>query len=132
MDVGLNGPSASVHRPAPWWASLPVQWHARHVLKIWLGVRVLVIITVALSAALSPPGLVRESLMAMSMSAGAVFVSLIVVVLATEVDRRRIGAPLLYANLGYSARWTALTTLLLSMGAEALLQVAVRVWSMSQ
>ena len=108
-----------------------MQWHARHVLKIWLGVRVLVIISVALSAALSPPGLVRESLMTMSMSAGAAFVSLVVVVLATEVDRRRIGAPLLYANLGYSERWTALTTLLLAIVAEALLQAAVRVSGMS-
>jgi len=109
-----------------------VQWHVRHVLQIWVGVRVLVAMAFALSAAFSPPGPGRDSPLAMSMSMTAVLTSLTVVMVVTEIDRRRIGAPLLYANLGYSARWTAMTTLLLVIFAETLVQVLARVSGTAQ
>ncbi len=64
--------------------------------------------------------------MAMATSPMATLGSLVLVMIVAEIDRRRIGAPLIFANLGYSARWIALTTAALTLGGEAVLQVAVR------
>jgi len=117
-----------MHRRAPWWESQIVRWHLRHVVMIWIGVRLLVTIAFVFSTAFGgPPGMVVESPVKMATAPSAALVSIIVVLLASEIDRRRIGAPLLFANLGYSARWSAMTTGALAIGFEALLQVLLRV-----
>ena len=116
-----------MQRPAQWWQSALVRWHVRHVAMIWVGVRMLVTLALALSAAFAPEGMAAASPMRMVVSPSATLVSIILVMLVSEIDRRRIGSPLLFANLGYSARWSVTTTGALAIGFEALLQVTLRV-----
>ena len=118
---------APMQRPAQWWESALVRWHLKHVTMIWVGVRMLVTIAFALSTAFAPEGMAVDSPLTMAASPGATLVSIILVMLVSEIDRRRIGSPLLFANLGYSARWSATTTGALAIGFEALLQLSLGV-----
>ena len=99
---------------------------------IWVGTRIVGLIASALSSSFAPPGMARESLMQMAMGPMATLGSIVVVVVVAEIHRRRIGAPLLFANLGYSARWSAGTTGAIAIACEALLQVATRSWGAAQ
>ena len=104
-----------------------MQWHLRRVAMVWVGVRGLATIAFALSVAFAPAGTVKESPIAMATSPDAALLSIILVVLVAEIDSRRVGAPLLFANLGYSWRWSVATTAALAIGLEVLLQVLLRV-----
>lgn len=122
-----------MHQTTRWSLASPlVRWHLRHVLVIWVGARILVMMAFAASSSFAPPGMVLDPPMAMATSPVATLVSLIVVMLVSEIDRRWLGAPLLFANLGYSWRWIATTTAALALGLETVLQVVVRVSGMTK
>ena len=42
------------------------------------------------------------------------------------VDRRRVGAPLLFGNMGYSVRWLVGSTIVMAACAEVVLHAVVR------
>ncbi len=113
-----------MHRATQWpWESPLVRWHARHVIVIWVGVRILVLVAVSMPS--FAPHATRDTPITIATGPIATMVSFVVVMLLAEIDRRRIGAPLLFANLGYSARWSAITTGAIVVAAEVLLRVAI-------
>lgn len=113
-----------MHRATQWpWESPLVRWHGRHVIVIWVGVRLLVLVAVSMPS--FAPHATRDSPITIATGTIATMVSFIVVMLLAEIDRRRIGAPLLFANLGYSAHWSAITTGAIVVAAEVLLRVVI-------
>ena len=59
--------------------------------------------------------------------ASATFVSVILTVALATLDRRRIGAPLLFANMGYSSWWLIITTGAILVVSELVLRVSVSI-----
>jgi hypothetical protein len=99
-----------------------LRWHFRHVLVIWLGLHVVLAMVLLLSGAL--PGASRTSLREIAVGGAATTVALGATVVLTALDRRRIGAPLLFANMGYSPVWLMLSSAAVAMLAETLLHAA--------
>lgn len=108
-------------------ASPLVRWHLRHVVVIWVGVRVIVMMTLAgvpFGRTISAPPIPFTTMLT---GASATFVSVILTVALATLDRRRIGAPLLFANMGYSAWWLTITTGAILVVSELVLRVSVRI-----
>jgi len=102
-----------------------MRWHVRHVLLLWIGTRLLVSIALAWTS-MQTKGAPPVSLADMLLGPGAGLISLAVMVALVAVDRRRIGAPLYFANLGYSWRWQLATAAAIGVIAEAICVPMVR------
>lgn len=102
-----------------------MRWHVRHVVLLWVGTRILVSMALAWTAlqATSGPRVAPADVL---LGPGAGLISLAVMVALVAVDRRRIGAPLYFANLGYSWRWQLATAAAIGVIAEAICVPMVR------
>jgi len=107
------------------WSSPLMRWHVRHVLLLWIGTRLLVSMALAWTS-MQTKGAPPVSLADMLLGPGAGLISLAVMVALVAVDRRRIWAPLYFANLGYSWRWQLATAAAIGVIAEAICVPMVR------
>ena len=103
-------------------AMIPLlRWHVRHTLVIWvlLHVGLAMVLRVGSSLPGTSPTSLRESLV----GGAATVVALCATAVLTALDRLRIGAPMLFANMGYSSRWLLLSSMAVAVLAETLLHV---------
>ena len=107
------------------WTSSLVRWHVRHVIGIWFVVRVIVVMALAFS--LNAPSEPQVPLGVMVVGTSPTLVSFVFAVALATVDRRRVGAPLLFANLGYSTWWLVGTSAVVVVTAEILARMVLRV-----
>jgi hypothetical protein len=105
-------------------ASPLLRWHARHVLLLWIVVRIAIAAVLGAGSGIPgmPPAPFREHLLGPT----AAFGTCVLTLLLSAIDRHRVGASMIFGNLGISWQWLVTSSLAYCAALEVILQLIAR------